>query len=1244
MNGEPLIVPLTVEALVVNDEVRKASPFVRTQMRYEKLEDAGNAQPRIHDREDFSREGPVPPLEIPASQYYNGVYLKWRLPNAFAHGYQDPASEQPRFPRIPNRWLVVRYGGGPEARTAAAWIVESDYLWEPGEEPSPTNASKVSACYLQGAAGEAPSIVHMGRHVELGSWAEPGTTQKLTAIAPGNAAFAFHQPSNNNVLSFIDALGDAAAETLSYQVLGWFSVAADDPLAEANRLGLGPVLAELGWTLAAETDPAENPTWSLLSGYVTGVEWQTEELPPGGGAARNERPMVLAAGNTAIEALTALVAAQAAGSGEEIDAELLEALQLDLLDVLDKPDGEAVLAERLQASFFQRFSGGYAWEIVDAPGADPVPEEELARELKWLGELNRAQAAVDADIRTLASMQRELYVFWWKYTRWPRSFRGKTSIAGPGGKPIDRADLLAELQREGDNTLAARVEAQIRKIEADLAAIPQGATPAELEAAIAAYAAERRLPASRELKRSAAPTLHQPNNPALVIAGDAAAGIVQPARTVECRLPGQLVRGFRWSQEAPPGPANEVTAETAGLRIPRPDLGGVEGVPWAPELAAELVDEAFFLDPINAEAVAAAVPDHSAAEARQAMADNPLGTPPDGAVERWAENPWHPLLLLWQVSYRPISYGTASDPNWTFEAGEYTWNGEGEGKPLKLWGTIQLTPAATFNLLARLDAFLESSPRISSKVLAELTELREFVASHDEDWAVLSQTLDGFNNQLQVGLPGTFVSPQTTREALAPRLSNLIGGGGGSPPRLGRLPKTKKKEESKRDRFQPWRAGEFSFTELVVVDEWGQAVWPIDVHADRSEPIYLPAEMDAGRPAEPQTAAKLNPALLQPARLAFELLAADDDGDAGPREPSANPICGWIVPNHVDSSLMAYDPAGTALGEVAHGVDRSGKARPLWSPAPGSPYPTLAELRRRVPHMGPFLATLAEHDAATFAAFLTAIDEALWTTVPGGGIFDRSLAALIGRPLALVRSCLQFELDGPARRDPGWRYTFKPAPDPLASYEFAIELGNLGRLDDGLIGYFVADDYETFNVAATSGAERGPYLRPIGVDGNYLQLPFDGHSRTALSMLIDPRAPVHATTAILPDVELALPPHLVDSALEAMDVSFRVNGVLTDSEVAAPEPGAADAGIAGAEGTTIRLPLPEEKDGTWTWAEREASSDRDSARSRWVRYPLAGSDPTAALRDLPPTLRRGLLQLRAPARRKGEEPEDDPGV
>jgi IPT/TIG domain len=1457
----PLVVSMMVEALVVNDPTRHTSAWMRTRMNYNVLSKGMNgAAPQTSDT-NFS--GPQPNW----GTYYNGVYLKWRLPWVFTHGAQDSVSGITTYPQAPNRWLVVRTGGPAASRTATAWIIESDYAWPGGVNPA--NVSQLPSLYPRTASnGTMPFASYIGRNVSLqgGSWSETGSSLGLTAVGPGNPAFAYYQPQNNNVFSFIDPLQYAGigASTLSYTVLGWFSSAANDPLANPGGLAFNDLLAQLDWELAANTDPSLTASWSLLCGSVDGVAWQSS-ANPGGGPPTGNPPISIAVGNTSVEALTALVTTQADEQAPPIEAELLEALQLDAIDVLDQPDGAAQLAERVQTSFFKKFSGGYTWSLVTAPN-QTAPSTGFSA---VLAHLNKSQALLDATLIASAVLRTQLYVAWWKKFVYPNAIQ----VSNPILQQSDLATLVTDLTQQ--------VDAAKELIDRLRARIPHGDTQEALAAAIAAYQSQNGIPDTLQLKRSAAPQFYQANEPVVLIAGAGASGIVNDSAPALARFASQLVTGFQFG-------ATTVTASTPNLTIPLPSLSGATGVPWTSALVTALLQEAFFLDPNNATLVGTALgnsDDAAIADAMLAPA-NDVGTYPTGAVTQWNGNPWHPLLLMYQSSYFAMPYGTTAAPNWQFQGGSYVLSQDAaaiQQAGLGPFGTLYLAPTASFNMEARLRQYLANNPNLPADQAAALKALLDFVQTSD-NWDLLSQALDGFNDQLRLIQPGLFINPQATDATLAAK----IGDAATNPPGLGLVPA---QGASTTSLFQPWRAGQFFLTSLIVVDEWGQALYPIDESTSATEHVYLPPELTpvltslpatlnvvtgvtidglspalaaangppltltvsgagfvsdavvawgntplatsqvnanaltATVPANLLTAGsypitvasngttsapatftvntgvaidtltpsllqtgmapsslvpllvtganfgqdavvswngtnlttvvddaatltaqipatflaapasvaitvttggttsapatftitdgpavtalspasviaggaamvltvtgvgftpssvvawtpasgspmsqlqtsftgpeqlaaqlpaaaiasagaltivestgssivakgatsviQLSPALLQPARLDFDLVSASSDLIVvGPANPGADPICGWVLPNHLDASLMAYDDAGAFLGEMSVGVETDGSQAICWSSAPSGS--TLAGVATAIPHFGPFLLALSQQTPATFQAFLSAIDETMWTTQPIGAVFDKSLAVLIGRPLAMVRASLRFELAGPPYQDPSWQFTLNPAPPQITNYLFGIELGNIAQLDDGLVGYFTGDNYATFNVVQQSGASADSYLAPIGVNDNYIALPFDG-TTILVSMLVDPRAPVHATTAILPPRALAVPSQLVDAALAAMNVTFRLEGVLTDQVLVAEE---TDAEI-GAN-TTMLLPVPAEKSGRWSWLENN--------RGSWSAYPTAPNDATARLANVAPVLRQGMLQLSAPFNRKGPTP------
>ena len=1550
----PLIVPMTVEALVVNDIFRtNGSSFVRNQMLYGAMSTCNSGQPGISNNDTqftLHSTSPVLPSKTPAGDYYNGVYLKWRLPESFTNGVQDNVTGLTEYPLVPNRWLVVRYSGPLTQRVATAWIVESDHVYPNNQVPQPTNASMVATAYVKANSNGTPTQQFIGQNILLGSWTESGNDLQLTAMAPGNPAFGVFQPQNNNVFSFIDCLNSSPTETLSYMVTGWFSNPESDPLYEklavwTNNTGnnvvstlnfsaasasqvnwtagtitiagtvynivagntgamsattyvyLDPMvsttalqittdlataqagipivtatpffaaqLSTLGWTLPENTDPALTATWSMLYGAVNGVQWQNTALPPGGvpSASTGAPPVSVAVGNTSVEALTAMITAQAAQQNIPIDAELLEAFQLDLTEVFDMPDGAAVLAEKLQASFFQKFSGGYNWNIVDAPDSTTqISQAELQTELAWLATLNQDQENLNEALNELASLQSQLYTMWWKYADWPNAIQQDCGVPGLE----TQAGLQQQLDPTVSGSLAQLTASQMTKVNALMALVPTGDTQAELAQAILDYSTQKNLPATRLLKRTIAPLFYKPNNPVVMIAGAGVSGLIQNDNSsLLCRFPSQVVTGFNYNSKP-------VTAATSGLSIPQPNLSQVTGAPWSAALLNSLVGEFFFLDTNNATVIGAAI-SASASDVQTAMSDsaNDIGVYPTGAVEQWTENPWHPLLMYWQLNYYPIEFGTPSSPNWSFDNGQFFWNGSPSSvvktNTYTYSSMIQLTPMANFNMQSRINAFLANNPDLDPLEKAEFEALLDFVQTSDH-WDLLSQAMDGFNEQMQLGLPGVFMTPASYPSGTTPSLSTLIGHETGYPPSLGNIPSSTPYPPSG---FLPLRAGQFEFIQLVLIDEWGQALWPIDSYNYKTVSVYMPPELTPVQSSEavnftvsstvaissispeiaptggsgitltvngvnftnaatiewngtaistsfvsstqltaslstaqlqsqgsytvtvslggginsnalpftvasgptigslspnllqagmvpsstftlfvtgvgftagslvqwngialstefvssfsliatvpanyafapgianitvssggtvsntavftlspgsaivslepaiaststagftltvngvgfepgtlvawnkaalattyvsatqltalvpasllsqagtmsitasigscvfpnvPDSFIQLPPALLQPAQLSFNLISAVNDSIVfGPVNPTADPICGWVLPNHLDHSIMAYDPLGVSLGEMSIDITGSDALAICWMPSPGSPYTTLTEIASSIPHFGNFLLTLSQQTTDTFTAFMAAIDDTLWTTAPMGTSFDQSLAVLMGRPLAMVRANLQFLLDGPAVTDPSWQFTFDPAAAQVETYKFPIELGNIAQLKDGLIGYFVEDAYGTFNVVTESGATESNYLNPIGVDNNYIYLPFDGTTSTFVSMLVDPYAAVHATTGILPVTSVSLPPEFTVNAIAAMNVTFRMDGILTDQQV-------------NSDGsTTILLPVPNEKSGVWQWIENDEGT--------WTNYTTGPNDTSARLSDVPPVLRRGFLQL-----------------
>src|SRR5262249_26454888 len=132
--------------------------------------------------------------------------------------------------------------------------------------------------------------------------------------------------------------------------------------------------------------------------------------------------------------------------------------------------------------------------------------------------------------------------------------------------------------------------------------------------------------------------------------------------------------------------------------------------------------------------------------------------------------------------------------------------------------------------------------------------------------------------------------------------------------------------------FLPVAAGQFTITRLWVVDAFGQVLPLIDPQDPPQAVVTQSFATQIQAPGNPSLG-QLPPRVIQPTRLEFDLLDADDARRIVAQDPGANPICGWLLPNHLDLGVSVYDQAGTAIGEVV--VAGAAPNQYLqWRPAP----------------------------------------------------------------------------------------------------------------------------------------------------------------------------------------------------------------------------------------------------------------------------------------------------------------------
>jgi len=406
----------------------------------------------------------------------------------------------------------------------------------------------------------------------------------------------------------------------------------------------------------------------------------------------------------------------------------------------------------------------------------------------------------------------------------------------------------------------------------------------------------------------------------------------------------------------------------------------------------------------------------------------------------------------------------------------------------------------------------------------------------------------------------------------------------------------------------------------------------------------------------------LAPRLLRPARWQFRLVEAStavgaegSEARVDEIEPSLqiNPVAGFVMPDHLDESLEVFGVDGAPIGELLHEAASGGV---MWEIAAGREGPAdsgpLYGLTPAQQALGRFAAGLVAADAAArqgaplapgdgresaLSALLRAIDTTLWTCDTFAALGSEHVAGLVGRPVAVVRAQLRLELRPPDDidlSDPQRAAEWADAERAAARYAFPVRIGELTRSDDGVLGFFVDDDYSRFRLvdkviaatAADGGRSRGQLGLYAGVTGMPLQSSIDNPyiagtddadtfvlhlgQTVTLTVFMHPAGKASLTSGLLPRGSVALARDWVGPGLAAIAPSLRTGPVLVETDIDTQK--------------QVRLPKVSVfgKDQNFLWRDTPAT---------WRTDAILAATQTALLPDTPAELREGWIRVAPPA-------------
>lgn len=579
-------------------------------------------------------------------------------------------------------------------------------------------------------------------------------------------------------------------------------------------------------------------------------------------------------------------------------------------------------------------------------------------------------------------------------------------------------------------------------------------------------------------------------------------------------------------------------------------------------------------------------------------------------------DPFLPTFMLWKVQLDPLKPNNGNNYNpqnlteffhldtdaidYQYQVIQNVSTQFTKGFFIPYENSVILSTKSTFSLSQQIDTYIKNYPDDSNDQYLE--EIRDSYNNRK----ILSQAVGGFNLEqtLRAYIPQIEVEDLTmgSRDTITTALNNAahqntsdnwynFSFNSQSPIATGPLAQKN---------FGPLRSGFLEVIQLGIVDVFGQQMEMEtqnlnpggSLQATPSIPL-LPASDDTGNIGK----IFLPPRVLAPTRLWFKWLSAEFDssipGFTGDfvemnSHPATSPICGWILPNHLDENLFFYDSAGMPIGSfgVEHG-------ELTYRTRPGNLANAGDNLEADIgpennPSINVHTANLMWFIQNSNNALLL---EDLMGTIENSGQYinpssypqDTSLAVLVGRPLAITRAVLGLETAGnvlpvsQADTDPNdpfpqdvaanrtkYRDRMAASNAQLTDVNFPVRLGDLANINDGLVCFLPESTeeqpYTDIYSPAAVGSGANHVLQPLSTT-TQLQLNAPAISYT---FLIDPRAPIHATTGILPVQELQIPEDQYQEAMNSLAMLFFTHPVFQ-----------AESGLV--------LPLPMETGYNWSW-------------------------------------------------------------
>jgi hypothetical protein len=555
------------------------------------------------------------------------------------------------------------------------------------------------------------------------------------------------------------------------------------------------------------------------------------------------------------------------------------------------------------------------------------------------------------------------------------------------------------------------------------------------------------------------------------------------------------------------------------------------------------------------------------------------------AFKTWTSQPWNPILLEWRVQLHASDDGSnltsdnalyhkdyicrnhftappcpdlqmrtdqgSIDTNAQFYSGVSILSPQAQTllsdaiereltDRLKTYSDVKALKADINNFNDKLSDSAKSNPVETMKVTYKILQ----------DIKILSQSMNGFNNalimqkqtlELPVEDPLGFQSYRFFSDL---RVHNAMDTSIKSAP-------------SPSSKFNPIRSGCMKIDALRLVDTFGQ-VCNLDVSHVKTSTLMT----TRGNPG----LITLPPRIVQPVRLQFRWLSAENNHETNSHQ-ATSPICGWLICNKFDNTIMFYNASGKALGYFT---------KDGWNEAIASDeaIPVHSNIKNeQLKKIAAYINNLISVNKPLLTQFIDAIDNALENIHPEKDTGIDAPSLFIGKPIAVVRASLSLQLCGNPVVNQGWN-AFRQdlnghgrTDDNFTLVQFPVRLGEYEQLNDGMIGYWLENSSDS-NFEHSANFSRQVFFSPQNssikkntddsqqsdstksvncfFDDNYFNFSQSiADTPQNIVMLMDVQGSVRATMGIVPCKEITIPPEHYIHALKNLEISFQHAPIIT---------------------------------------------------------------------------------------------------